>query len=481
MEDFMQPYLTALFWVSLLLPLSVLIRRKIPFFQRFLVPASLIAGFIGMILMNFGLVGMPSPEGWAPFDFATFASLTTFIFIANFTLIGLASGRSAKQAGAGRETFRGTLWITLTFIGSYGVLYVIGIPIMLGYNWLTGASLEPATAVTMTLGFTGGPAQALAVANIWVDNTSKEGVEILRQISPDVLVMAISYGAVGFLVAAFVGVPLARYGLRKGLASYTGAESLDPQFVTGIMAKDSNESIGRHTLHPSNMDSLTFHFALLGVTLLIAWFFCYALKGLLGPGLSGLAFGLMFMWGMFIAIIVRKVIIACGIDHLIDDQQIARINGLLVDYLMVCGLMSVQWDVLSAYIVPFVITVALASIALFYWFWIPSRWLGSAGLERFLVNYAQATGTLASSLLLMRIVDPEGKSRVPAEAGFSQFLMIVPLAPLVLFVQPLIGVKYDVGDIFWIGLGILIVVSIIMIVLQRRGYWAASRLTQNAD
>ena len=148
-----------------------------------------------------------------------------------------------------------------------------------------------------------------------------------------------------------------------------------------------------------------------------------------------------------------------------------RLNGVCVDYMMITALMAVEWAVLGKYIVPFVLSVALATFALFLWFWNTSRWLGQSGLERFLVNFAACTGTLASSILLMRIVDPKGESLVLAEAGFSQFAMILPVAPLALFIIPLLGVSTTVSVVFYIGIFIFTICSALMLLLKKLGYW----------
>ena len=205
------------------------------------------------------------------------------------------------------------------------------------------------------------------------------------------------------------------------------------------------------------------------------------MKNALPSDVSGLGFGLMYMWGMFLAIFLRKLIVRAKVDHLVDDQVIHRLNGLFVDFMMVTALMSVQWGVLSKYIVPFVLTVALASLALFFWFWIPSRWLGKSGLERFLVNYAACTGTFASSLLLMRIVDPKGESLVPAEAGFSQFIMIIPVAPLALYMFPTLGVKTSLETIFQLGVFILLACTALMLILKYMGYWQGKKTNSQPD
>ncbi len=475
MEQILSPYLVALFWVSLLMPVGILLRNKISFLQNNLVPASLISGFLGMTLMNLGLIGVPTQNGWAVIEFGTFALVTTLIFTANFILIGLTAGKPASGHGAGKEMTRGVVWLSTTFVGGYGVLIVVGILVIWGYNALTHSNLETATALNMVSGFTGGPAQALTVAQLWVNNVNNPDIFNFMNISEDVLVMAVSYGAIGFVVAAFVGVPLAKMGLKKGLAQHIQSEKMDQPFLKGVMEKSSNEPLGRHTLHPANMDTFSFHFALLGVAFFFTWIICYVMKNSLPSDVSGLGFGLMYMWGMFLAIFLRKIIVRAKVDHFVDDQVIHRMNGLFVDFMMVTALMSVQWGVLSKYIIPFVLTVALASLALFFWFWIPSRWLGKSGLERFLVNYAACTGTFASSLLLMRIVDPKGESLVPAEAGFSQFIMIIPVAPLALYMFPTLGVKTSLETIFQLGVFILLACTALMLILKYVGYWRGEK------
>ena len=333
MEQMLSPYLVALFWVSLLIPVGILLRNKVAFLQNNLVPASLISGFIGMILMNLGLIGVPTQHGWAVIEFSTFALVTTLIFTANFILIGLGAGKPSDGAGAGKEMTRGIVWLGTTFVGGYGVLIVVGISVMWGYNALTQSDLETATALNMVSGFTGGPAQALTIAQLWMNNGNNPDIVNFMNISEDVLVMAVSYGAIGFVVAAFVGVPLAKMGLKKGLAQHTQSEKMDRHFLKGIMEKSSNEPLGRHTLHPANMDTLSFHFALLGLAFFFTWIICYVMKSVLPSDLSGLGFGLMYMWGMFFAIFLRKLIVKSKMDHLVDDQVIHRMNGLFVDFM----------------------------------------------------------------------------------------------------------------------------------------------------
>ncbi|MCS5610907.1 MAG: hypothetical protein NZ961_10860, partial [Candidatus Poribacteria bacterium] len=60
---------------------------------------------------------------------------------------------------------------------------------------------------------------------------------------------------------------------------------------------------------------------------------------------------------------------------------------------------------------------------------------------------------------------------VLAEAGFSQFAMILPVAPLALFIIPLLGVSTTVSVVFYIGIFIFTVCSALMLLLKKLGYW----------
>lgn len=61
----------------------------------------------------------------------------------------------------------------------------------------------------------------------------------------DCATVGVIYAALGFLSAAIVGVPVARWFVRKGLnANKTGA-SITKEFLTGIMDEKSTATNGR--------------------------------------------------------------------------------------------------------------------------------------------------------------------------------------------------------------------------------------------
>ena len=80
MEKSFLPYLMAFMWMSFLLLLGVWLRAKVRFLQRYLVPAGIIAGTLGFVLINMGWVGYPSPEGWVPLKIGDFGLVSFHLF-----------------------------------------------------------------------------------------------------------------------------------------------------------------------------------------------------------------------------------------------------------------------------------------------------------------------------------------------------------------------------------------------------------------
>lgn len=72
----------------------------------------------------------------------------------------------------------------------------------------------------------------------------------------------LAVAAIGFLVAGLIGVPLARYGIRKGWMTIEGGE-IPEHFLRALMDKGDNPVCARSTTHPANIDNVAFHLAIM--------------------------------------------------------------------------------------------------------------------------------------------------------------------------------------------------------------------------
>ena len=332
--------------LSLMLLIGTLLRAKVKLFQDYLVPASIIGGLIGFAIVSTGWLKIGE---WQ----ITSSSFNWFLFHAfNISYISLLLTRPrGNQENTSKEVVRGGMWQTLIWTISLPAQALIGGAVIWLYNLATGNSLSEFIGMIVTHGYTQGPGQAYAFGTLW----EKGGIA-------DCATVGVIYAALGFLSAAIVGVPVARWFVRKGLnANKTGA-SITKEFLTGIMDEKSTATNGRETTHASTIDTLAFHVALVGIVYLItyaelSWIeahikpFFDQYKWLKGFGAT-LSMPMFFIHGLIVAWLLRTLLLKLGAGRLMDPVVQTRITGASVDYLLTATLMSIHIVVLKQYVIP---------------------------------------------------------------------------------------------------------------------------------
>ncbi|NIU58348.1 MAG: sodium:glutamate symporter, partial [Phycisphaerae bacterium] len=89
---------------------------------------------------------------------------------------------------------------------------------------ILGLKLFPTFGFLVPLGFEEGPGQALSVGKVW------EGFGFAQAAT-----LGLTFAAIGYFFAFFVGVPLVNWGIRKGLAAH-GNQDLSRDVLTGIIS-----------------------------------------------------------------------------------------------------------------------------------------------------------------------------------------------------------------------------------------------------
>ncbi|MFH2130765.1 MAG: sodium/glutamate symporter [bacterium] len=425
-------------WLAVMLILGVILRAKIGFFQKYLFPASIIGGIIGFILIS---------VGWCNITHETFTLFAIHLFTLNFISIGLTGFEDTKRtAGSSiqKTIFRGMLWMACLWAALYSLQGLISVGLLFVTNTFSTPIYE-GIGYLVPSGFAQGPGQAVALASVW------QGPFKI----PDAISFGLTFAAVGFLVASFVGVPLANWGIRKGL-TVNAPKELPRDFITGLAEKGKGINAGQLTTHPGNIDGLAFQLAILMAVYFLTYYECLGLQIILPKTLKPLAFGLMFMWGMITAVIIRWLLGRIGLSVYIDNNVQRRITGVAVDFMIVATLMAVQVAAVWANIIPIVVLCLASAIFTPLFLIYFARRLDEFSFERFIAIFGTGTGTAASALLLLRIVDPEFKTPVAQEIGLMNiFLLLLIPTSIVTYTLPKIG----------LGTGVLISVIIIVVSL----------------
>ncbi|MCP4682201.1 MAG: hypothetical protein GY864_07695, partial [Desulfobacterales bacterium] len=389
-------------FLSIMLLAGVVLRAKVPVIQRFLFPSCLIGGILGLIIINTDILG---------FDATGFETFAYHFFNISFISVGLTgsgnrqTGDGNEQTRTGKEFVKGSMWMALVQGISFPLQAIVGIVFVLIFGAM-GTNLFKTFGFLAPLGFNEGPGQALSFGKAW------EGVGFEHAAT-----IGLTYAAIGFFFSFFVGVPLANWGIRKGISSY-GPKKLPQDLLRGIISKDQKrEAAGELTLHSGNVDTLAFQAALIGFVYVITYLLVDNIGKQFGADVAKMLWGMFFFFGLGIAVILKLLLARVGIDHLIDPGIQRRITGWSVDFLIVSTIAAIQLIVVWEYVLPIaIISVTNGILTTLIVIYLGKR-IWANNLERILAIYGTVTGTVSSGLLLLRIVDPEFKTPVAMEVG----------------------------------------------------------------
>lgn len=181
------------------------------------------------------------------------------------------------------------------------------------------------------------------------------------------------------------------------------------------------------------------------------------------PGFFGSSMsGLMFMNGMFAAYIVKWIMKKTGVDFLKESTLQNKITGWTADYLVVCSFMAVEVKVLGKWMMPIiVISIAIMVLTAAVCFFFGKRFGGSNDFERTLGLYGTCTGTVASGISLVRIVDPEFKTTTALELGMMNLVMLLSTPVYILLLGMASG---EVGKtVLAVSLSALVVIYVVLL------------------
>ncbi len=434
-------FMGASMWVG------VLLRAKIKFLQTFLVPASMIGGLLGMVLLNCGLI---------PVNPGTFHAIAYHLFIISFIAIGLSVAESKPGQKLGRQILQGSGWMAIINTFSMSTQILIGLfgVALLG---LLGFNLHPNFGYLLSLGFTQGPGQALTFGQLWQNAGFADAVNL-----------GLTFASLGFLFAFFLGVPLAYWGIKKGLTANCAVDI--PEYVAKGFHREGEdmEVAGHLPMHSGNIDSLALQFGAVGVVygLVYGGYYLFNTYVFATPITKG--WGFFFAVALLVAVLTQFILRKCKAMYLIDQGLQRRISGWAVDYLVIATLFPISLPVVLDYIVPIAfISIAggLWTLAFGYYF---GRRISPLGFERMIAMYGANTGTMASGLLLLRIVDPQFKTTVNMECG-SYVLLVFPTITLCLYVMSYAG---DLGWGFGMITGVFAAISVgCLVLLKLLGMW----------
>ena len=435
-------------FISLLLIVGTLLRAKIKAIQYLFLPASLLAGLLGLAL---------GPNGFGIIPFS--GNLGTYTSILIALIFGSLPLSATKVPIKGIANRIGSMWTfaqSLTIIQwGGGMLFAL---LLLKLFW---ADIPNGFGLVLAAGFVGGHGTAAAIGDAFSDTWA------------DAASLAMTSATMGIICAIVGGLFLIKRSTIKGQTSYiSDFKNLPGELRSGLVPKDKRDPIGKGTVSSISIDPLIFHFALIGV-IATAGYYLSEWGTLIFPQISIPVFSMAFIAGLLINRFLRTV----KASDYVDKEVIERISGAATDLLVAFGVASINLAVVVNYAWPLALLLLFGLILVsFFFYFIAPRLFQENWFEKAIFSWGWATGTVAMGIALLRIADPELKSKTLDDYALAYVgvgtvdVFIVSLAPVLV-----ISGQHWLFTLVALALGILV-----LLVARWMGWWNHSAVKRES-
>lgn len=448
--DYSWGFLIDLGVLSLGLIIATVLRVRVRFFQRYLIPNALTAGFLLLPVYNYIL-----PR----FGFNADNLGMLVYHLLSISFISMTLRRAAENA----PRVRGRIFATsMATIFPWGFQAILGLLFTLLLMRSVMPDLFPAFGMLLPLGFAQGPGQAFAIGEGW----ERFGFFGAGSIG-------LTFAAMGFLAASFGGIFMIHMGVRRGWLEQRFLDNLDTSAVkSGVYPPNAPRPVGAElTTESEALDSFTLHTALVMGTYLLSYALLsvitrgLALAGPLGEDLGVNLWGINYVFSAITAIVVRLIMVKTRLDFVIDNSTLTRLSGLSVD-LMVCAAVAaisivVVWEYIYAIAVLSILAMLLAFVTIP---WFCSRMFTDHTFHRALMIFGVSTGTLPTGLALLRVIDPEFETPVASDYMYAAGITFILAIPFILAIN-LPAYAATTGNMLWFWLSIAVAVGYILFVM----------------
>lgn len=395
-----QELLFSLAFLSVFLLLGTFLRAKVKVFQKTFMPASVIGGFIALLLGPIGFNLIPVPESWMGI-FSLLPGILIVPIVASVPL-GLSFGnKGAKGSGGADSKDIVPMFFILTLI--VGVQYMAGFIIHAIFR-SGGTDLYDTFGWELTMGFSGGHGTAGLLGNM-LKGMNLPYWEIAQGVG-------VTTATIGILGGILGGIALINWAARTGRTRLLDKPSDIPVNIqVGYQTDVSKQpSVGRETTNSSSIDTFAFHTAIILVASGLAYLLLHYFKLFNVPVLKNLSvwgYAIIVMFGIWYAMVKLKI------DYLVDAKVKSKISGSLTEIAVVSAIASLPIKAIMAYITPIVAMSILGFIVTFVAaIYFSKKFISEYWFEHAIAAVGTSTGVFLTGLLLLRICDPELKSPV---------------------------------------------------------------------
>jgi ESS family glutamate:Na+ symporter len=429
---------------AILLTANVL-RRKVPFLRKSLLPTAVIGGFLALGLRL---------TGWVPINTQMMETLTYHMTAIGFIALALRIPRRSELTEAARVRHDG-LRSGMLIVGSYLVQGILGLAVtmLLGFTLFPG--LFKAAGLLLPLGFGQGPGQAYNIGTTYQNLGFSGGGTF-----------GLGIATMGFLCACVGGVIYLNFRIRaKGFVLPGRGEAPGRQH-------EPVEDPGEAPLTEA-VDRFSLQIAMVLLIYLATYFVSLGLTGLIGAAsflgdmsktLVPLVWGFNFLIGTILALAFKGSLSAMKKLKIMTRQYpnnylLNRISGSAFDMMILASISAISLSDLQGLWIPFVALCVIGGVAtLAYIRFMVKRLFPGYVEEAFFSMYGMMTGTVSTGILLLREVDPDFRTPASNNLVIGSSTAIALGFPLLL----LIGLAPKSSLLLWVSMGLMMLYALVL-------------------
>lgn len=414
----------ALIFVALLLLLGVTIRLRFSLFRQLYIPASVLAGMIGLLLtqIDFSAAVTSQTTAWVE----TLKSWPKFLIAVIFAGM-LLERKPAPWRKSITRVGRQGLMVWVIVLGETAVGLIA--------TWLL---IKPffdvphSFGTLIETGFAGGHGTAAAMGQVFEHPTIQldSGLDL-----------GILMATCGLLYGLVSGIFWINIAVRRGWYMKQTSDSDSSKSDHKVLEKTDTSTttappaigyarIGKETIDPLLLQMLWLAIAFaigVGIQSIITFTIGYLESpgdkiAAIGKGAEQLPTRLtlesivgsfpLFIYTLFGGWIVRTMLNMFGYEHAIDRDTINRLTSTAMDILIVSAITTLNLTAVATLLAPFAILFLFGAAWTGFCLMVLARKIlpSEHWFELGLINYGMSTGTTATGFVLLRLVDPELES-----------------------------------------------------------------------
>ncbi len=396
--------------LGLILLAGRVLRDAVPPLRWALLPASVVAGLLGLA------VGPEVAGRWAGVDLLPEGVhgvwreapglLITVVFATLFLGKEIPGPRRIWEMAAPQATFGQTV--------AWGQ-YVIGLT--LAILVLTPVfGIHPAVGALIEIGFEGGHGTAAGLGATFDELGFEEGRDLALGMATIGVVLAVVLGSVLIKIER-------RHSWRDGedfTRKRTMPEGDEADDRPGILECSEERAI---------LEPLTLQLGLIGLAIALGWLLQQGLIRLEaatwgGPdGVEVLRHVPLFPLAMIGGVALQVAIDRLGLGRYVSPRLMGRIGATALDLTIAAAVATLSLQILAANWEVLAILATAGAVWNVAAFWLLApRIIHRAPFERGIGDFGQSMGMTVTGLLLMRMADPENRTRAIESFGYKQLL-----------------------------------------------------------